>query len=402
MIPILIPAALGLIGGYFTQEPKQYGEGGLASIEELDNFFFKNLAPNGEPSNLTPQQYKLVRTPEFKAFFGDWENDPVNASKILDKNGEPLVVYHGTRNRFNIFDIERGGESSTLAKVGFWFTPIRQFAYNFTRDSWWGKEEPHVYQVFLNVRNPKVYVSEPNIDYGDSYQRFKTDVYKLAGQTAKDANIGGLGMSLNNPKETITKYRNLLKDENYDGIIIEKTRFDQSEAGGLNDQYVALYPEQIKLADGSNTSFDVGNPDIRYAKGGRTIAQTPAPKKERIYGSSLNKPKSAESLAKARKIHLNAKTISSIKSILENHNTEYPSKKIPIASAKAVVRRGMGAYSSSHRPTISGGKPNSRVAWGLARLNAFVYKIQKGKSKSGKYHQDDDLIKELGYKVSKS
>jgi hypothetical protein len=58
----------------------------------------------------------------------------------------------------------------------------------------------------------------------------------------------------------------------------------------------------------------------------------------------------------------------------------------------------MGAFSSSYRPTISGGKPNSRVAWGLARLKAFVYKIQKGHSKSGKYKQDNDLIDELGYK----
>jgi hypothetical protein len=61
----------------------------------------------------------------------------------------------------------------------------------------------------------------------------------------------------------------------------------------------------------------------------------------------------------------------------------------------------MGAYSSTHRPTISGGKPNSRVAWGLARLNAFLYKIDKGKSRSGKYSQDNDLIDELGYKYSK-
>ena len=59
----------------------------------------------------------------------------------------------------------------------------------------------------------------------------------------------------------------------------------------------------------------------------------------------------------------------------------------------------MGAYSSSHRPTISGSKPNSRSAWGLARLNAFIYKIINGKSKSGKYVQDDDLINELGYKL---
>jgi len=53
------------------------------------------LAPNGKKSNLNESQYKLVRTPEFKAWFGDWENDPENASKVVDSNGEPLVVYHG-------------------------------------------------------------------------------------------------------------------------------------------------------------------------------------------------------------------------------------------------------------------------------------------------------------------
>ena len=31
------------------------------------------LAPNGKPSNLAPEQYRQVRTPEFKKWFGDWE-----------------------------------------------------------------------------------------------------------------------------------------------------------------------------------------------------------------------------------------------------------------------------------------------------------------------------------------
>lgn len=35
----------------------------------------KLLAPNGKPSNLTPEQYRLVRTKAFKDWFGDWEND---------------------------------------------------------------------------------------------------------------------------------------------------------------------------------------------------------------------------------------------------------------------------------------------------------------------------------------
>jgi hypothetical protein len=126
-----------------------------------------------------------------------------------------------------------------------------------------------------------------------------------------------------------------------------------------------------------------------------------APKKDRIYGSSKNKPGSSSDSKSAESISLSDSTITSVQNKIDEHNKKHPKKKVTLAIAKAVVRRGMGAYSSSHRPTISGGKPNSRVAWGLARLNAFLYKIEKGKSRSGKYSQDNDLIDELGYKHSK-
>lgn len=131
------------------------------------------------------------------------------------------------------------------------------------------------------------------------------------------------------------------------------------------------------------------------------LSKTPAPPKERIYGSKVNPKESSKDLKTSKNIQFDAKTIATISKKVKEHNDEHPQKKISITSAKSVVRRGMGAYSSTHRPTIKGGKPNSRVAWGLARLNAFTYKIVHGKSKSGKYTQDDDLINELGYSVKK-
>jgi len=67
----------------------------------------KHLAPNGKPSNLTHDQWHLVRTPEFKKWFGDWENSPETASKVVDSNGEPLVLYHGTDVEFNEFDLSK-------------------------------------------------------------------------------------------------------------------------------------------------------------------------------------------------------------------------------------------------------------------------------------------------------
>lgn len=72
--------------------------------EELTKEHYNQAKENGE-TELTFHQWKQVRSPEFKAWFGDWENDPENASKIVNpKTGEPLVVYHGTNYNFTKFD----------------------------------------------------------------------------------------------------------------------------------------------------------------------------------------------------------------------------------------------------------------------------------------------------------
>ena len=62
-------------------------------------------APNGKPTKLTERQWVQVRTKAFKDWFGNWENDPANASKVVDENGEPMVVYHGTPHAgFTVFN----------------------------------------------------------------------------------------------------------------------------------------------------------------------------------------------------------------------------------------------------------------------------------------------------------
>lgn len=135
--------------------------------------------------------------------------------------------------------------------------------------------------------------------------------------------------------------------------------------------------------------------------GRKSKAQTPAPRKDRIKGSAKNVKGSAKSRTSARSIKFSEKTINSIKAKLKEYNSKNPSKKITLPTAKAVVRRGMGAYSTSYRPTISGGKPNSRNAWGLSRLYAFMRKKSRSESAKGvvpkkaikkSYVQDNDLL----------
>jgi hypothetical protein len=133
--------------------------------------------------------------------------------------------------------------------------------------------------------------------------------------------------------------------------------------------------------------------------GPKGAAKTPAPKKERIKGSKAN-PKGSAS-KRGSKITFSDALTAKIKKKLAEYNRKNSSKKITLATAKKVVRRGMGAYSTSFRPTITGGRPNSRQAWGLARLHAFMRKKSKSKTANGvvrsreikrSYTQDNDLL----------
>jgi DNA polymerase III sliding clamp (beta) subunit (PCNA family) len=469
------------------KKPWQNEEKSINSIESNDL-----LAPNGKPSNLTPEQYKLVRTAEFKAWFGDWEKDPENSSKVVDENGEPKVVYHGSiSGDINIFDRTQSKRlSSGLKEFGTYFTDNYKLAELYKS---WGilkKEEKLKLEIEIqklqdiqnNVRNNKdFYELEEKIN--NLQQIAKGKIYPVFLNLKKifsfDAK-GQINIEAWNNLEVKASYKWAINRDAMEFLKEGKfgvPKVDGIEAKNIVDAYIPDYKSQkeligtaylvfddnpnfIKLADGRNTTFHINNADIRFddggitvkeffetekkpwqnevtilndddsktyyqrtyyngtkekfsveeyeknelpklSKGGRTIAQTPSPKKDRIFGSEKNRSGSSRNLSSARSIDFDDKTLGIIENKVDEHNKEYPDKRITLASAKAVVRRGMGAYSVSHRPTISDNKPNSRTAWGIARLNAFIYKIINGESKSGKYTQDDDLIKELGYSVKK-
>jgi 8-oxo-dGTP pyrophosphatase MutT (NUDIX family) len=554
-----------------------------------------NLAPNGKPSNLTPEQYKLVRTPAFKEWFGDWENSPETSSKVVDENGEPMVVYHGSRANFNVFknntndwgfyftnkkliaktygskvkefflssktfelvDMRGGSYEENDEFVGNlievsknnnrdvflinFIDPPNPEDYKKTKpsdifvvfnpnqikladgtnttfdsenpdirfdeggnvpDEFWGNQAGGVLiicsrtnKVLLLKRSP--YVQEPEtwgmisgkLDAGESIEEavarevkeetgwkidnlipsyvfekndftfynfislvdieftptldwentdygwfdlnnlpdnlhFGVDILLLKDKYLKGlryasvekglSNLKQQGRNINNKEyQSLVKLRAELEQNrnkyfreggfltNSDEIKCYSCNWKWKVKDGGDDLFIChkCYTDNSKFYNLSSEESQEILDTTSYKKGGRTIAQTPAPKKDQIKGSDKNKEGSSKDIKSADKIEFNEKTLTTIKNKVAEHNEKHPNKKVNLPSAKAVVRRGMGAYSSSHRPTISGGKPNSRVAWGLARLNAFIYKIVNGKSKSGKYNQDDDLIKELGYKV---
>lgn len=135
-------------------------------------------APNGKKSKLNEKQWLMVRTKEFMEWFGDWQNDKENSSKVLDENEEPLVLYHGSTKKFDKFDNNAIG-STTGDYSGFYFTNNRGIAkgyYSKETGKGWGNllvalglgrlggYHSTVYSVFLNSRNPYIYDFKGDFD----------------------------------------------------------------------------------------------------------------------------------------------------------------------------------------------------------------------------------------------
>ena len=116
-----------------------------------------------------------------------------------------------------------------------------------------------------------------------------------------------------------------------------------------------------------------------------TAGSKPAPKRDRIKGSSKNKSGSAKN--KSGSITISASVEKSLANKVKEHNEKAPDgRKATLRMLKAVYRRGAGAFSSSHRPD------QNRASWAMARVNAFLKLLRSGRPKNPKYTTDNDLL----------
>jgi hypothetical protein len=269
MLPYLIAGAIGYGIAKLFEEDKapKYSDGGSVL-----------LAPNGKPSNLTPEQYKLVRSKAFISWFGDWENNPESASKVVDSNGEPMLVYRGDSSKTNIF------------KGNTFFS-----SNDYVAGSYSNVDAIPEYNVFLNIRNPlnllggnelrrtpnslRLSGSDPNVVqiFKEAISNLPNDYTIKVGwgdewgkKTLYDAvinNYEGIEyINYNNQSaswDAIIKYAKL---KGFDGVFMYDESIDKLIQGQFSQ--ITFQPEQIKLADGSNTTFDGNNPDIRFDGGG--------------------------------------------------------------------------------------------------------------------------------------
>lgn len=78
-------------------------------IPEADNAERKRFSPNGRKSNLSARQRKMVRTKEFKDWFGDWESNVVSAVSEIESK-QIVKNWRDERTEFKNEDTERKAE----------------------------------------------------------------------------------------------------------------------------------------------------------------------------------------------------------------------------------------------------------------------------------------------------
>lgn len=244
----------------------------------------------------------VTQSQQFKRWFGDWQNKPETASKVVNADGTPKVVYHQTGNDFTIFDIRKNGAGTRDNETPFGIflkSSIRDIGLN-------GKKQMALY---ANIRNPLYAQDRADLtrqlrELSPEYDAIRQEhaaldkEYKQKFEDAKRNFINFLTeWKKNHPgessrslygtpefervfdaedavveewtskadalsvraKEVLT---DALKQAGYDGVILAN---DAGSWGRSTDAYIALSENQVKSATDNVGTFDRDNPDIRYS-----------------------------------------------------------------------------------------------------------------------------------------
>ena len=244
--------------------------------------------PFGKPSQLSVEDAEIVRTANFKLWFGDWETagklgayDGVSQAYNRE-TGEPIVVYQG--------------DIGFRTRFGFAGFPVNYFANNYSYARWFAETTyenkridadvpPTIYSFFLRMVNPidlrefgyqdglvsgwiDVFAKILNVEPRAIYPNFQSqdDLNNFL-----NANVPLWAMLRNN-----INLLNYIKNQTFfDGIIMVENNPADVINGEENftDSYMIFENENVKLSNASffNTtqSIEKGSfDDFRFKKGG--------------------------------------------------------------------------------------------------------------------------------------
>lgn len=249
------------------------------------------LSINGVKSELTFEEFLTVRTPEFKSFFGNWEqayfdNTYSGVSKIINpKTKEPMPVFHGTNVLFT--------EWKTYETNNAHYFAVKREMSDFFATSWETRSDKagvdskaikalnpntgtFLYRCFLDIRNPidfskfgvekrpiKEFLLFLKINYNIGDYDFWTNLGNARGFTSETRVYAWQIIRL---WQNFTKY--VKNFTTYDGYIfyeyIPDTPFGGLENASLS--FCAFESNQIKFADAYE--FNALSNDSRFDFGG--------------------------------------------------------------------------------------------------------------------------------------
>lgn len=201
----------------------------------------------------------VTQSQQFKRWFGDWQNKPETASKVVNADGTPKIMYRGGNETFNIFDRKKSKYSNLYGR-GFYFTDSESHA----------KQYGDVRSYYLNIRNPLptqertitrrqmrkfLEAVAENEDYGLENYGYDATVNSVLNSVygkndfamLYDVNQTAIGDMV-----AAVELFNEVNGTNFDGLI-------------LDTETVAFNSNQIKSATDNIGTFDRDNPDIRYS-----------------------------------------------------------------------------------------------------------------------------------------
>ena len=237
---------------------------------------------------------------EFIRWFGDWQNEPQSASKVVDSNGEPLVVYHQTENDFNVFDTNKkgAGEFDSEMPTGIFMKPTNSNI---------GLSGNKQMALYANIRNPltvnnraelvrfyeqnidgykdaKDYISNIDSEYKKKFEYEQINENKnyqklwnakKSGEITEEDYQKALERDVlvklvkewhNKVNEASKEAKSLIDDyfrsSDYDGVIVNS---DVGSFGRSTKTYIAFENTQVKSATDNIGTYDRNNSDIRYA-----------------------------------------------------------------------------------------------------------------------------------------
>lgn len=242
----------------------------------------------------------ITQSKQFIRWFGDWQNSPAKASKVVDNNGEPLVLYHQTGKEFTTFDTKQkgSGEFDSEMPTGIFMKPtnndigvggnIQMPLYASIKNPLIVNNRSELVKFYdKNVQGytkAKSAIDSVNKEYkakfneemkreNEEYQKLwnakkngeisEEEYQKSISRDALDEIMEEWENKVNeashNAKALIDDY---FKNSNYDGVIVNN---DVGSFGRSTKTFIAFENTQVKSATDNIGTFDGNNPDIRYS-----------------------------------------------------------------------------------------------------------------------------------------